>query len=86
MKTMKGARMSFLATNHRLLIGGVQAEGQNARPSVAVKYEVLIGLDREHRQLPRTTQTEDSIESALAQLSHIHLKAECSEGRAEALS
>ncbi|WP_170952135.1 hypothetical protein [Synechococcus sp. UW69] len=46
----------------------------------------MIGLDRQDRQLPRTTQVEDSIESALAQLSHINLKAECSEGRAEAPS
>ena len=83
---MQGALLCFFSANNWMLIGDVQAEGQHPRTSVAVKYQVLIGLDRQDRQLPRTTQVEDSIESALAQLSHIHLKAECSEGRAESPS
>ena len=50
-KTMQGAGCCFLPTHHRSLIGGVQADGQHPRTSVAVKHQVLIGLDRKHRQL-----------------------------------
>ena len=35
-KTMQRARSDLLPTHHRLLIGGVQAEGQDPRTSVAV--------------------------------------------------
>ena len=35
-KTMQRTRLDLLATHHGLLIGGVQAEGQNPRTSVAV--------------------------------------------------
>ena len=35
-KTMQRARLDLLATHHGLLIGGVQAEGQDPTTSVAV--------------------------------------------------
>ena len=35
-KTMQRARFDLLPTHHGLLIGGVQANGQNARTTVAV--------------------------------------------------
>ena len=82
-KTMQGEGLALFAANHRLVIGGVQAEGHDPRPSVAVKHQVLIGLDREHRQLLRAAELKDAIESTLAHLSHIHLEADSSKGRAE---
>ena len=45
MKTMQLAALYFLSANHRQLIGGVQAEGQHPRASVALKQQILIGLD-----------------------------------------
>ena len=82
-KTMQGALLRLFAANYRILIGGVHAERQHPRPSVAVKHQVLIGLDREHRQLLRAAELKDAIESTLAHLSHIHLEADSSKGRAE---
>ena len=58
-----------------MLIGDVQAEGQHPRASVAVKHQVLIGLDRQDLQLLRSTQANDSMESAIAQLGNIYLEA-----------
>ena len=52
LKTIQRDGIFFSPTNHRLLIGGVQAEGQHPRASVAVKHQVLIGLNRENGQLP----------------------------------
>ena len=51
LKTMQRAGLCSLPTNHRQLIGGAQAEGQDPRASVALKQQVLIGLDGQHRQL-----------------------------------
>ena len=45
LKTMQRAGLCSLPTNHRQLIGGAQAEGQDPRASVALKQQVLIGLD-----------------------------------------
>ena len=45
LKTMQRAGLCSLPTNHRQLIGGAQAEGQDSRASVALKQQVLIGLD-----------------------------------------
>ena len=45
MKTMQGAGLCSLSANHRLLIGGVQADGQDPRASVALKQQILIGPD-----------------------------------------
>ena len=86
LKTMQGEGLALLATHHWLLICGVQAEGQHPRASVAVKHQVLIGLDRKDRQPLRSTQANDSTESAMAQLSGIHLEANLSQGGAEAQS
>ena len=69
-----------------MLIGDVQAEGQHPRASVAVKHQVLIGLDRQDRQLLRSTQANDSIDSAMAQLGGIHLETNPFQGGAEAQS
>ena len=38
-------KLDLQATHHGLLIGGVQAEGQDPMTSVALKQQVLIGLD-----------------------------------------
>ena len=84
MEPMQGALMRFFSANHWLLIGDVQGEGQNPRPSVAVKHQVLIGLDRQDRQLLRSTQANDSMESAMAQLGGINLEANPFQGGAEA--
>ena len=43
LKTMQRAELCSLPTNHRQLIGGAQAEGQDPRASVALKQQVLIG-------------------------------------------
>ena len=69
-----------------MLIGDVQAEGQHPRASVAVKHQVLIGLDRQDRQLLRSTQANDSMESATAQLGNIYLEANPLQGGAKDLS
>ena len=45
MKTMQLGALYFLPANHRQLIGGVQAAGQHSRASVAMKQQILIGLD-----------------------------------------
>ena len=58
MKTMQGSRSCLFAPNNRLLIGGVQADGQDARTTVALKNQVLIRLDRQDRQLLGSTQAE----------------------------
>ena len=51
-----------------------------------MKHQVLIGLDRKDRQLLRSTQANDSMESAMAQLGGIHLEANPFQGGAEAQS
>ena len=86
MESMQGALMRFFSANHWLLVGDVQAEGQDPRPSVAVKHQVLIGLDRQDRQLLRSTQANDALESAAAQLGDTHLEANPFQGRAKAQS
>ena len=86
LKTMQGEGFALLATHYWLLICGVQAEGQHPRASVAVKHQVLIGLDRKDRQLLRSTQENDSMESAMAQLGGIHLEANPCQGGTEAQS
>ena len=83
---MQGEGLALLATHHWLLICGVQAEGQHPRASVAVKHQVLIGLDRKDRQLLRSTQAKVSMESAMAQFGGIHLEANPLQGGAEAQS
>ena len=67
--------MCFFYANHWMLIGDVQAERQPPWESVAVKYQVLIGLDRQDRHLLRSIQAKDSIKSATAQLGDTCLEA-----------
>ena len=86
MEPMQGALMCFFSANHWLLVGDVQGEGQDPRPSVAVKHQVLIGLDLQHRQLVRSTQANDSVESASAQLDDTYLEANPLQGGAKAQS
>ena len=86
MEPMQGALMRFFSANHLLLIGDVQAEGQDPTPSVAIYEQVLNGLDRQDRQLLRSTQANDAMESAAAQLGDTHLGANPFQGRAKAQS
>ena len=86
LKTMPGALLCFFFANHWMLIGDVQAERQHPRASVAVKYQVLIGLDLQHRQLVRSTQANDSVESASAQLDDTYLEANPLQGGVRAES
>jgi hypothetical protein len=46
----------------------------------------LIGLDRQDRQLLRSTQANDAMESAAAQLGDTHLEANPLQGRAKGRS
>ena len=51
-----------------------------------MKYQVLIGLDRQDRQLIRSTQENDSMKSATAQLGYTYLEANSLQGGAKAQS
>ena len=83
---MQGALLCFFYSNHWMLIGDVQTERQHPWASVAVKYQVLIGLDRQDRHLLRSIQANDSIKSATAQLGETYLEANPLKGGTKAQS